>query len=651
MPSALAILMQEWEADRPARDRPASYRRQHPTGPTTGIGASFGPQRLLALQRLAGNRAVVSRIPPPELALGQMMHKSPVEEVKSLLEYGVVDWAVTDDDARRACQILADMSPMDLAKAVATLDSSSTPYLERMVDNAPYALVRTPGFAKVVSQRQAARNVALAKQLVSYKFLDWEVTPPEALAAQTLLDSVPEGDKKDALAEGWLQKRIQENLPQGDDYETGIGEQLLDGALQGDFNEDPTFWNVVSQIGVGLVPYAGQVADIRDLLAAIDEMFDEKKQGYKKVTSWINLVLVLVGFVPGIGDLIKGLGKAAMKAVKGAAIKVGRGLWDKAFRHLVEPLIKHLLPDVVVKAKARLRELLEARAKKLAAEHPNGPQGVSGDASKVDVPGGAVPSIAELSKATDEAFVEAAKGAPRRTGRVISELVHDAMEALKAWAGNVYKELEFIRFDVEVKGDDLILYGISSKYPLIRANIKTIKRDIVQKTDFIMRQLKERDKLLKAARAAADDVAGAIRKEAIDISEGLGEHIANILIKRELPGAKLLFTGSGSGTLDKVFELGGVLHVVEAKGGAGRLGSREIAAAGQRAEQGSAAYLVSVLNNMALSTDKAEAEIANQLLKKLKQPGSVRMWVTSTGKLNINAAEPLTVKLIEVAIP
>lgn len=644
-------MMQDRESERLRKERSAVSGSQ-PTGKQhQAIGASIGPQSMLALQRSAGNRAVVSRIPPPEFAFSQMLRKSPLEEVKSLLEYGVVDWAVSDNDVRRSCQILADMSPSDLAGAVAALDASSTPYLDRLVDNAPYALVRSPGFAKVVRQRQPARNVSLAKQLVSYGFVDWEVTPPEALAAQTLLDSIPEGARRDTLAEGWLQKRIQENLPEEGDYETGIGEQLLDGALQGDFNEDPTFWNVASQVAVGLVPFAGQVADIRDLLAALDEMFDAKKQGYKKVSSWINLVLILVGFVPGVGDLVKGLGKAAMKAVKGAAITLGRGLWDKAFRRLVAPLVKHLLPDVVVRAKARLREELEARAKKLAAQHPDGPPKSTAGAPSVDVPGGVVPSIAELSKSTDDAFVEAAKGAPRRTGLIVSEMVHDALEALKAWAEKTYRQLEFVRFDVEMEGDELVLYGISSKYPLIRANIKSVKKGIVQKTDFIMRQLKEREKLLIAARAAADDVAGAIRKKAIDISEGLGEHIANILIKREFPGAKLLFTGSGAGTLDKVFELGGILHVVEAKGGAGRLGSRQISAAGQRAEQGSAAYLVSILRNMALSTDKAEAEIAEKLLQKLKKPGLVRMWVTSTGKLNVNSAEPLTVKLIEVVIP
>jgi hypothetical protein len=607
---------------------------------------------VLNLQRSAGNRAVVSRIPyPPGLALNQALRKTPLEQVKSLLEYGVADWGITDVDARRSCQILADMSPAELSDAVTKLDASGTPYLERMVDNAPYALVRSPGFAKVVSHRSPGRNVALAKQLVSYHFVDWEITPAEAAAAQTLLDSVADGEKKDALAEGWMQKRILENLPQEGDYETGVGEQLLDGAIKGDFNEDPTFWNVCSQIAVGLVPYAGQVADIRDLLAALDEMFDEKKQGYKKVSSWINLVLVLVGFVPGVGDLVKGLGKGALRAVRGSAFKIGRGLWDKAFRHLVEPVVKHLIPDVLVRAKARLRELVEARAKKLAAEHPHGPPTPHGEAPRADVPGSAVPSIAELSKRTDEAFVEAASNAPRRTGQVVSELVHDLIEALKAWADKVYKELEFVRFEIEVKGDDLILYGISSKFALIRANITSVKKDVVAKSSFIMSQLKEREALLKAARAAASDLAGALRKQAIDISEDLGEHIATILVKRHLPGARIRFTGQGSGVLDKVFELNGVLHVVEAKGGAGRLGTREISQAGQRAEQASAAYLVNICQAMAASSDPAQRQIANEILAKLKQPGQVRMWVTSTGKLNTVATEKLEVKLIEVAIP
>ncbi len=110
------------------------------------------------------------------------------------------------------------------------------------------------------------------------------------------------------------------------------------------------------------------------------------------------------------------------------------------------------------------------------------------------------------------------------------------------------------------------------------------------------------------------------------------------------------FTGRASGSLDRVFELDGVLHIVEAKGGSGRLGSRELAE-GFRAQQGTAAYVMDVLINMSKRGGE-DAAIAEEILKKVKKdPTKVKLWVTTTGGLNTRAAEPLRAKLIEVAFP
>src|SRR5699024_758953 len=129
-----------------------------------------------------------------------------------------------------------------------------------------------------------------AEQLVSYGFVDWEVTPPEAEAAQALLDALPAADNE-RLTDDWMKKRIKENLPQEGDYEQGVGEMLLDGAIQGDFQEDPTFWNSVGAIAGGCIPYVGQVADIRDLIVSLDKIFN--KGGWKSGFEWANLALVI----------------------------------------------------------------------------------------------------------------------------------------------------------------------------------------------------------------------------------------------------------------------------------------------------------------------------------------------------------------------
>jgi hypothetical protein len=648
--------------ERGDREPAGGGARPPSTSPTARTGHPVNPKAaaLLALQRTAGNLAVSRYMPVPPgtpAPIAHALNKTPLEQVQDLLEYGVIDFAVTDEDARKATTLLGYMDDGELTKAVAHLDGSSTPYLDRLADNAPLPVVRLPAFARIMRKRAPSRNKALAERLVSYGIVDWEITPPEAEAAQTLIDALPESDR-DKIGEEWMRKRIEANIAKEGDYEKGVGEQLLDGALLGDFNEDPTFWNVGGQIALGLVPYAGQVADIRDLLAALDDMFN--KGGYKKFGSWLNLLLVVIGFIPGVGDAVKALGRGAfnaVKGVKGAVVKIGRGLWDLAARKLVEPLIKPLFSEAILKTKQLLKELLDSWTKKMREAHPHGPPTPHGEtpggaAAGADVPGGAgkaVPSVAELTKQTDDAFAEVAAQSSRRVGDVVSEMVHETVEALKRWARKVYGRLDFATFEVGIEGDYLVLYGISSKIPLFKADIVSVKKESVEKTKKILSMLGEREALLKEARSAAEELAGKIRYQAILVSEELGEHVATILIKRQFPGAKVRYTGKGSGVLDKVFEVDGVLHVVEAKGGAGRLGSREIAS-GERAQQASAEYLVDIIDNM-LQMGGEEAKIAKELRSKLQSTsGRVRMWVASTGPLSTLASEPLDAKLVEVTV-
>lgn len=645
--------------DRGDRESTSGSSRPAPGSPAARTGHPVNPKAaaLLRLQRTAGNLAVSRYMPVPPGTPGPIAHalnKTPLEQVQDLLEYSVIDWAVTHDDARRATVILGDMDDGELTRAVGHLDGSSTPYLDRLVDKADLPTVRLPAFAKIARKRSPARNKALAEKLLSYGVTDWEITPPEAEAAQTLIDALPEGDR-DKIGEEWMRKRIEANIAKEGDYEKGVGEQLLDGALQGDFNEDPTFWNVVGQVALGFVPYAGQAADVRDLIIALDDMFN--KGGYKKFGSWVNLLLVVVGFVPGFGDAAKAVGRGAFHAVKSTAVKVGRGLWDLAARKLVEPLIKHLLPEAIGKAKKALKEFLDDLGKRFAREHPNGPPAPHGEkpggtsGGGPDAPGAAVPSVEQLGKQTDDAFAEAAKQAPRRVGEVVSEMVHEAVDELKRWAEKVYKQFNFERFEVEIHGDELVLYGIGSKYPLIKAKISDIKKETVAKSEEILKRLRRREDLLREARKAGGELGARLRHQAVDISEEIGERVADAKFLEKFPGAEPLYKGTARNDLDRVFKVGDELHIIEAKGGAGRLGSREIAP-DQRAQQGSAAYLANLLQAMVASKNEEKVKIAKELLEKLKSsPDKVRMWAISTSKLNTSTSEELTVKIMKMDIP
>jgi hypothetical protein len=112
----------------------------------------------------------------------------------------------------------------------------------------------------------------------------------------------------------------------------GIQNEILEGAILGDFKEDPSIWNTVGQIAIGFVPYAGQVADARDTIAVLIKLH---KSGWKDPYEWINLVLTLIAWVPGVGDLVKGAGKGILKLIRGGGgdfLKQGRRLWGRLFK-------------------------------------------------------------------------------------------------------------------------------------------------------------------------------------------------------------------------------------------------------------------------------------------------------------------------------
>jgi hypothetical protein len=113
----------------------------------------------------------------------------------------------------------------------------------------------------------------------------------------------------------------------------GVQNEILEGAILGDFKEDPSIWNTVGQIAMGFVPYAGQVADARDTIAAVIKLH---KSGWKDPYEWINLVLTLIAWVPGIGDIVKGAGKGLLRLIRGSGggfLRQGRRLWSALFKH------------------------------------------------------------------------------------------------------------------------------------------------------------------------------------------------------------------------------------------------------------------------------------------------------------------------------
>ncbi len=83
------------------------------------------------------------------------------------------------------------------------------------------------------------------------------------------------------------------------------------GALQGEFNEDPSGASILIDMGLNFIPFVGQALDARDILACLDKIIRQKRT--KEVMIWVTLVLTAIGCVPYAGDVIKAIEKAIVK--------------------------------------------------------------------------------------------------------------------------------------------------------------------------------------------------------------------------------------------------------------------------------------------------------------------------------------------------
>ena len=98
--------------------------------------------------------------------------------------------------------------------------------------------------------------------------------------------------------------------------------EMVEGAILGDFKEDPSIGNMIGQTLVGSIPYLGTIADTRDLTKQI---IDLAEGGYEDPWEWIDVAFALVAFVPGAGDTAKAGWRALKKSLKNKGGKPKKG--------------------------------------------------------------------------------------------------------------------------------------------------------------------------------------------------------------------------------------------------------------------------------------------------------------------------------------
>uniref|UniRef100_UPI0037362D2C DNA/RNA non-specific endonuclease n=1 Tax=Vibrio atypicus TaxID=558271 RepID=UPI0037362D2C len=84
--------------------------------------------------------------------------------------------------------------------------------------------------------------------------------------------------------------------------------------LQGDFNENPTVGQIITNAIITAIPVVDQVADVRDICACIKFLAWDKR--YEDKAVWITVVFTVIGLVPTVGSLLKGVFKLIYKGAK-----------------------------------------------------------------------------------------------------------------------------------------------------------------------------------------------------------------------------------------------------------------------------------------------------------------------------------------------
>jgi hypothetical protein len=100
-----------------------------------------------------------------------------------------------------------------------------------------------------------------------------------------------------------------------DDFLNGLGEakNFIVGALMGEFNNDPSIWQVLLDSVIGMIPIVGEIGDVRDLIAYTKRFIDNPAE-IQDPWNWIGVTGSLIGLVPVFGGAVKGVTKIARNA-------------------------------------------------------------------------------------------------------------------------------------------------------------------------------------------------------------------------------------------------------------------------------------------------------------------------------------------------
>ncbi len=124
---------------------------------------------------------------------------------------------------------------------------------------------------------------------------------------------------------------VDPQTPSTEEPEPGFLQRLWDGAceaasfvggvLAGDFNENPSVAQIIVNTILTMIPVIDQLADARDVIANLKKLLWERR--WDEWAVWLGIFLCMIGLIPTLGSLAKGIIRVALKRASKLADLLG----------------------------------------------------------------------------------------------------------------------------------------------------------------------------------------------------------------------------------------------------------------------------------------------------------------------------------------
>jgi hypothetical protein len=127
------------------------------------------------------------------------------------------------------------------------------------------------------------------------------------------------------------------SFPGGPQKASAIGIGVLSEVALGDFHAGKSTWTgTIINVGMGLIPIVGQIADARDTAAAAIKVWEKPSSAL----AWAGLGMAIVGWIPLVGDAAKGTTKVGRKVTTKVEQNAEKVIAKTAAPGLGEQMIK-----------------------------------------------------------------------------------------------------------------------------------------------------------------------------------------------------------------------------------------------------------------------------------------------------------------------